>query len=327
MRPSASFAPSTGSPGVDALAGDVRSGLTRAPKQLSPRWLYDALGSTLFEAICLLPWYTITRAETRLLERLAPEIGRRLPHVDDFVELGPGSGEKLARLLTPVLRRGTPVTAHLVDVSSDALAVAHERLSALPQVRVVRHLDTFEAGLASIGPARHGGRLVALLGSNIGNFDPGPAEHLLRAMANALVPGDACLLGADLVKSERMLLDAYDDPIGVTAAFNKNLLARLNRELGAQFDLRHFTHEARWVPAESRVEMHLVSRRSHVVPIPGAGIDVRFDAGESIWTESSYKYEVEQLARMGERTGLYPSVHWIDEDARFALMLFTRLRR
>ena len=324
MRPSASFAPSSSPPAVDALAADVRGGLAHAQKQLSPRWLYDALGSSLFEAICLLPWYTITRAETRLLERLGPEIARRLPHVDDFVELGPGSGEKLARLLTPVLRRGGPVTAHLVDVSSDALAVAHQRLSALPRVEVVQHLDTFEAGLASIGPARRGGRLVALLGSNIGNFDPGPAEQLLRAMADALVPGDACLLGADLVKPERMLLDAYDDPIGVTAAFNLNLLARLNRELGARFDLRNFAHEARWVPAESRVEMHLVSRRPQVVPIPGAGIDVRFEAGESIWTESSYKYEVEQLVRMGERTGLYPSAHWIDEEARFALMLYVR---
>ena len=324
MRPSASFAASLGSPAIDALAADVRSGLTRAPKQLAPRWLYDAIGSSLFEAICLLPSYTITRAETQLLEHIAPEIALRLPHVHDFVELGPGSGEKLARLLTPFLKRRAPVTTHLVDVSSDALTAAQERLSALPHVEVVQHLDTFEAGLASIGRARHAGRLVALLGSNIGNFDPGPAGDLLRAMAGALEPGDACLLGADLVKPEHVLLDAYDDPIGVTAAFNRNLLARLNRELGARFDLRSFAHEARWVPSEGRVEMHLVSRRRQVVPVPGAGLNVGFEAGESIWTESSYKYEIAQLAAMGDRAGLYPSAHWIDEDARFALMLFVR---
>lgn len=324
MRPSVSFAPSPGSPAVDALAADVRTGLTRAQKQLAPRWLYDAIGSSLFEAICLLPWYTITRAETRLLERFAPEIALRSPHVDDFVELGPGSGEKLARLLAPFLRRRSTVTAHLVDVSGDALSVADERLSALPGVEVVRHLGTFEAGLASIGPAQHEGRLIALLGSNIGNFDPGSADQLLRAIADALEPGDACLLGADLVKPERVLLDAYDDPIGVTAAFDLNLLARLNRELDARFDLRSFAHEARWMEAERRVEMHLVSRSPQVVPIPGAGVEIRFEAGESIWTESSYKYELSQLRAMGERAGLLPTAHWVDEDARFALMLYVR---
>lgn len=324
MRPSASFAPRPAAPEVSELVADVRRGLTSTPKRLSPKWLYDAIGSSLFETICLLPCYTITRAEKRLLERVAPEIALRLPHVAELVELGPGSGEKLARLLAPFLRRTSPATATLIDISAEALASATARLSSLPRVEIRQLHLTFEAGLASLGPPPPGGRLVALLGSNIGNYDPDQADDLLRAVAGVLGPGDACLLGADLVKPERTLVEAYDDPIGVTAAFNRNLLARLNRELRAGFDLRHFAHEARWVSEARRIEMHLVSARPQTVAIPAAGIEARFERGESIWTESSHKYEVEQLEALGSRIGLEPAAHWIDEDARFALMLYTR---
>jgi L-histidine N-alpha-methyltransferase len=325
MRPSASFIRSPGVASAPDLASEVRRGLTAPQKQLSPRWLYDALGSSLFEAICLLPWYTITQAEMRLLDRVAHEIALRLPHVHEFVELGPGSGEKLARLVTPFLRRPAPVKVHLVDVSADALAQATRRLSSLPRVDVRAHLETFESGLEAIAEESSGvRRLVALLGSNIGNFDPEPARAFLDAIAAALSPGDAFLLGADLVKPGRSLLDAYDDPLGVTAAFNLNLLARLNREIGARFDLRSFRHEARWVAEAGRVEMHLVSRTRQSVPIPGAGIEAGFAANESIWTESSYKYEPDQLRVMGERAGFSTAAQWIDEPARFALTLYTR---
>ena len=184
-------------------------------------------------------------------------------------------------------------------------------------------LGTFHEGLAAL-PHRTGGRLIALLGSNIGNFDPEAADDLMREVAGALAPGDACLLGADLVKPEADLIDAYDDPLGVTAAFNLNLLARINRELGARFDLRTFRHEARWNPGASRVEMHLVSQRAQHVSIPGAAVDVRFAARESIWTESSHKYDAAALDAIGARAGLATAARWIDDDAGFALTLFTK---
>jgi L-histidine N-alpha-methyltransferase len=322
MRPSAAYAPNP--PTSDAeFALDVRHGLAATPKQLPPRWLYDAIGSSLFETICLLPWYKITRAETALLDRLAPEIALRLPVVREVVELGPGSGDKLARLLSPFTRRSTPVAAHLIDVSSEALAAATTRLSALPNLAVRPSLGTFHEGLAAL-PTRNGGRLIALLGSNIGNFEAEAADDLMREIAHALAPGDACLLGADLVKPEAELVDAYDDPLGVTAAFNLNLLARINRELGARFDLRAFRHEARWNAEASRVEMHLVSRSQQRVAFPDAGFEVRFAAGESIWTESSHKYTADAVDALGRRAGLATAARWVDEDARFALTLFTK---
>jgi dimethylhistidine N-methyltransferase len=322
MRPSAAYAPSP--PTSDAeFAHDVRRGLSATPKQLPPRWLYDAIGSSLFETICLLPWYKITRAETALLDRLAPEIALRLPAVREVVELGPGSGDKLARLLSPFTRRSAAVAAHLIDVSSEALAAATTRLSALANLAVRPLLGTFHEGLEAL-PKRTGGRLIALLGSNIGNSEPEAADHLMREIAGALAPGDACLLGADLVKPEAELIDAYDDPLGVTAAFNLNLLARLNRDLGARFDLRAFRHEARWNARASRVEMHLVSRSQQRVAIPGAGFEVRLAAGESIWTESSHKYTPEVLDALGARAGLVTAARWVDEDARFALTLFRK---
>jgi dimethylhistidine N-methyltransferase len=325
MRPSAAFAPEILASQSAAFAADARDGLTASPKTLPARWLYDAIGSALFEAICLLPWYPITRAETAMIDRTAPEIARALPSVTEVVELGPGSGEKLARLLTPFARRAMNVIAHLVDVSPDALDAAERTLERLARVRVVRHHAAFEAGLQqAISAPRSGGRLVAFLGSNIGNFDPDPADALMASIAAALAPGDGLLLGADLVKPERVLLDAYDDPLGVTAAFNRNLLARMNRELGADFELRRFDHRAGWNAEAGRVEMHLVSAVAQQVHVPGAGLVASFSEGETIWTESSYKYEPQGLAAMGTRAGLHLANQWIDGDARFALTLFVR---
>ena len=311
--------------GASTFASDVRAGLTASPKTMPARWLYDAIGSTLFEAICLLPWYPITRAETAMLERIAPEVARLLPSVAEVVELGPGSGEKLARLMAPFAQRLDTLTAHLVDVSADALDAAERTLSRLPRVRVIRHNAPFEAGLrqATSSP-RRGGRLVAFLGSNIGNFDPGPAKALFSEIAGAVEPGDALLLGADLVKPEPVLRLAYDDPLGVTAAFTRNLLSRMNRELGADFDLGRFRHKVRWDAGASRVEMHLASLTAQQVRIPGAGLTVDFARGETIWTESSHKYELTALEAMGAATGLRVLAQWTDDQARFALTLFQR---
>lgn len=322
MRPSAAFAPDLIGASLEAFTADVRTGLRATPKRLPPRWLYDSVGSALFEAICQLPWYRITRAETALLERVAPALAARLSDTTNLIELGPGSGDKLARVVEAFNDRVPHLTAHLVDVSDHALELAARTLARFDSLIVRRHSARFEQGLReAMADPEDGDRLVLFLGSNIGNFDPDAADAFIRGIAAGLRHGDALLLGADLVKPEREFLLAYDDPIGVTAAFNRNLLARMNRELGASFDLSTFRHEARWNPVASRVEMHLVSARAQQVAVPAAGLHVKFEAGESIWTESSYKYEPAALEGLARRAGLRVAQMWTDEVARFALTL------
>ncbi|HEY7862042.1 MAG TPA: L-histidine N(alpha)-methyltransferase, partial [Thermoanaerobaculia bacterium] len=220
-------------PPVEAVADfarDVKRDLSLSPKQLQSKYLYDALGSALFEAITLLPWYRITRAEGRLLRRFAAEIAEQIGGNAGLVELGSGSGEKLALVAEAMHRRGQTVPVHLIDVSSAALEAAERTLGRLGHVSVVGHRATYEEGLrrATRGRPADGRLVVLFLGSNIGNFDPPASQEFLSEIRRALRPGDALLLGADLVKPESELLIAYDDPLGVTAAFNKNLLRRIN---------------------------------------------------------------------------------------------------
>jgi L-histidine Nalpha-methyltransferase len=306
------------------FAADVRRDLALVPKQLQSKYLYDALGSSLFEAICRLPWYRITRAEHRLLIAHAPEIVAAVgAEPSTIVELGCGSGEKLAVLAEALQAGGGSARVHIIDISSQALEQTEQRLTRLQHVSVVGHQSTYEVGLRRAAEARdgHGPMLVLLLGSNIGNFDTPAARVFLRRIRHVLQPGDLLLLGADLVKSEPALQLAYDDPLGVTAAFNKNLLVRINRELGGDFNLRAFDHRAAWNPDEQRIEMHLVSTVEQRVAIVAAETSVSFAPGEHIWTESSYKYEPHQIERMGVETGFALRDQWIDEDARFALSL------
>jgi L-histidine Nalpha-methyltransferase len=306
------------------FAADVSRDLALVPKQLQSKYLYDALGSSLFEAICRLPWYRITRAEHRLLIAHAPEIVAAVgAEPSTIVELGCGSGEKLAVLAEALQAGGGSARVHIIDISSQALEQTEQRLTRLQHVSVVGHQSTYEVGLRRAAEARdgHGPMLVLLLGSNIGNFDTPAARVFLRRIRHVLQPGDLLLLGADLVKSERALQLAYDDPLGVTAAFNKNLLVRINRELGGDFNLRAFDHRAAWNPDEQRIEMHLVSSVEQRVAIVAAETSVSFAPGEHIWTESSYKYEPHQIERMGVETGFALRDQWIDEDARFALSL------
>src|SRR5262245_53048125 len=234
------------------FAADVRRDLALTPKQLQSKYLYDPLGSSLFEAICRLPWYPITRAENRLLRRHAADVVEALgsagPHRPGaiVVELGCGSGEKLAMLAEALQAAGGSARVHLIDVSSQALEQTEQRLTRLRHFSVVGHRSTYEVGLRRAAAARSSDTpmLVLLLGSNIGNFDTPASFDFLREIRAALQPGDLLLLGADLVKPEGDLLLAYDDPLGITAAFNKNLLVRINRELGGTFDLEHFGHVA-----------------------------------------------------------------------------------
>ena len=308
----------------DRLAADVRRDLGRPRKQLQPRYLYDGLGSRLFEAICALPEYRITRAEQRLLAAHAGEMGVGLAAPVTVVELGAGSGEKLAQLLEPLVRAGVPLRVELVDVSATALDLATRTLSRWPDLPVTGHETTYEEGIGRVAAGRRGdgAMLTAFLGSNIGNLAPAESLAFVREVRSALRPGDRFLLGTDLVKPEAELVLAYDDPLGVTAAFNLNVLARLNRELGANFDLERFAHRAVWNAAESRVEMHLESLQTQTVEIPGAGCSVRFAAGESIWTESSYKYREDGVHELGAAAGLAVRGQWVDERDRFALTAF-----
>lgn len=302
---------------------------------MPPRWLYDDLGSALFESICQLPWYRITRAERALIEAHGADVfdadvfpTPRDPRSDggdaiEIVELGGGNGEKLDLLLEAARRRGRAVTVTLIDISQAALDSARERLEARvapPVVHTIR--GSYELALASLPPARS--RLVLFLGSNIGNFDPPEAREMLRQLGAAAGEGGAVLIGVDLVKPEADLLLAYDDPLQVTAAFNRNLLSRMNRDLGANFPLDAFEHRALWNRLASRVEMHLVAARAIDVSIPAAGIEAHFDAGEWIWTESSYKYTTERIDAVAASAGLEVGKQWIDPAARFALSLLVR---
>lgn len=307
---------------TDRFASDVEFYLMQDPRQLPSRYLYDALGSALFEAICQLPWYPLTRAEGRLLSAHARQLFNAVHPVSTVFELGAGSGEKLAALLTGSAPHVRKPVIHLVDISRAALAHATRTLAAVDDLPVVTHEATYEAGLAEFGRARPAGRtLVLFLGSNIGNFDRPGRDAFLRTVRSALRPHDALLLGTDLVKPERELLLAYDDPLGVTAAFNLNLLVRINNELGGDVDLDAFRHEAVWNGDESRVEMHLVSQRRQRITIPRAGLDFEMADGESIWTESSYKFRPEQVTSLLQDNGFDVVTQVRDDEGGFALTL------
>ncbi len=312
------------------FAADVRRDLALSPKQLQSKYLYDALGSSLFEAICRLPWYRITRAERRLLRAHAVDVIDLLCGPDrsvepQFVELGCGSGEKLVILAEALQASGGRGRVHLIDISRQALEQSERTLGRLDHFSVVGHRETYEVGLRRAAAARDEGHpmLVLLLGSNIGNFDTPAAQEFLRRIRAALGEGDSLLLGADLVKPEDELVTAYDDPLGVTAAFNLNLLVRMNRELGGTFDLRAFAHRALWNTSAQRIEMHLESLVAQTVRIEAADTTIAFAPGERIWTESSYKYDAVQIEEMGLQAGFAMAEQWVEQDAGFALTLFS----
>jgi len=301
-----------------AFAEAVRSGLTLPQKQLDPAFFYDALGSALFDAITRLPEYTITRAELALLEAHGGEIVATVGEPLEMIELGPGNGEKLSALA----RQAVSPKVHLIDISAAALETAGAEIERSCGIRPSLFEGSFLEGLAAFGPdARQ--RLVLFLGSNIGNFSSAQAGAFLREVHAALEPGNAFLLGADLVKPEPALLAAYDDPLGVTAAFNKNILARINRQLGANFDLFAFDHRALWNAPASRIEMHLVSLVAQTVSIPSLEREIAFAAGETIWTESCHKYTASALRDLVEGAGFTHRRTWIEDERQFAEMLFT----
>lgn len=309
------FAVSTDETVLTRLAEDVRRGLGgQGQKHLPSTYLYDDLGSTLFEAITLLPEYGLTRADTRLIERHARALAQIVGDVRTVAELGSGSGKKTIPILEAI---GRPIYSP-IDVSRAALDICSAQVAAYAEVRAVQasYLD----GIAEITRERNltDPMLVLFLGSTIGNFDPSHARTFLAALRSSLRARDFLLLGADLVKTADVTVSAYDDPLGVTAAFNRNVLVRINRELGANFDLPNFLHEARWNSEECRVEMHLRSACAQRVVIPGAGLTIEFTEGETIWTESSHKYTLETLRAMAGDSGFAVEQIWVDAEWPFA---------
>lgn len=300
---------------------DVREGLTASPKRLPPRWFYDALGSALFDAICFLPEYYVTRAETEVLTSFREDIASSLGGDVRLVELGSGMARK-TRLLLDAMRG--PMEYVPVDIDSSILErSARALLLDYPELRVTAIRADFSrpsTALSQLPP--HGGRTVVLfLGSTIGNLEPDEAAAMLRDLRTALAPGDALLLGADLRKDRSILEPAYDDPLGVTAAFNLNVLARINRELGGRFDLAAFRHRAFYDETHGRIEMHLDSVRAQRVRIEALGLEIAFAEGESIHTESSYKHDAGTLAALAAAAGLRVARTWSDSRRWFADVL------
>ncbi|HYE13596.1 MAG TPA: L-histidine N(alpha)-methyltransferase [Pyrinomonadaceae bacterium] len=307
----------------EEFAEDVRRGLTAGRKSLPPKYFYDELGSRLFEAICLLPEYYLTRAEAEIFERHSEEIveaatdGSRLT----LVEMGSGSASKTRRIIEAVLRRQPRLLYVPVDISTAALEEsAHALLGDYPALSVAAYAGDYDAALPRLGENFGDGAraLVLFLGSNIGNFDRDGARAFLRKLRGVLRAGDRLLLGADLKKDPATLEAAYDDPLGVTAAFNLNLLARINRELGADFDPRSFRHVALYDAGSGRVEMHLESLRGQEVEVRALGLGVRFAAGERLHTENSYKYDAGELSALAAETGFRLRRTWLDSAGRFS---------
>ena len=303
------------------FARAVRTGLSQQQKELPSRYLYDALGTALFEAITLLPEYGLTRADARILRRHSAEIVAHLEAPLAVAELGSGSGVKTRWILEAVAAR-EPAVYYPIDVSCAALARCAQELAGFGAIVPVEasYLD----GLQQAASQRPSGRrlLVLFLGSTIGNFYPYAVLPFLREVRSILRRGDALLLGADLEKPIPQMLAAYDDATGVTAAFNLNLLARINRELAADFNLRHFTHEARYNRRDRSVEMHLRSTRRQHVAIPAAAFACEFEEGETIWTEACHKFDAAQIAAWARPAGFTTLGQWTDRDWAFAETLF-----
>ncbi|MDN0198748.1 L-histidine N(alpha)-methyltransferase [Streptomyces sp. S.PNR 29] len=299
-----------------ALRSDVLKGLTHTPKTLPPKWFYDAHGSDLFEQITELPEYYPTRAEREILVARSDEIAAAT-RARTLVELGSGSSEKTRYLIDALSELHTYVP---VDVSESALTQAGQALVAeRPELHVHALIADFTAGLTL--PGAPGPRLLAFLGGTIGNLLPVERAAFLTSVRTLLSPGDALLLGTDLVKDEQVLVRAYDDAAGVTAAFNKNVLTVVNRELGADFDPAAFDHVALWDAEQEWIEMRLRSRTGQTVKIPALGLAVDFAAGEELRTEVSAKFRKEGVRAELSAAGLELAHWWTDSEGRFALSL------
>jgi len=308
-------------PAADTFAAEVARGLSARPKRLECRFLYDAAGSELFEQICELPEYYPTRAERSILEKHAPAIAARVPDASQLIELGSGSATKTRLLIEALLAHQPELCFAPIDISPSALEDASESLlNRFPNLSIDAAATEYETGLELLVDDTDQ-RLLAWLGSSIGNLDREEAVAFLASVRQKLNPEDRFLLGIDLRKDPTRLERAYDDSQGVTAEFNLNLLRRINRELGGDFALDRFSHMARYDDARGRVEMHLVSEVAQEVRIESLGRSFEFAAGETIHTENSYKYAEAEIDELADRSGWACENRWLDAQGLFSLSL------
>lgn len=314
--------PSSAVSQLSQFALDVAEGFSCAQKNIPPRYFYDELGSALFEAITVLPEYGLTRADERLVRSHAHQIASATGPVALVAELGSGTGRKTKHILSVLSSIRAPLVYHPIDVSSTALTACERELSDVSQVRAV--CADWMDGLGQIARSRsgHGRMLLLFLGSSIGNLERNSLDDFLRQLRSNLRPKDFFLVGADLIKDIDTMVAAYDDPTGVTAAFNLNVLGRINRELHSDLDLRSFAHEIRWNSTERRIEMHLLSCRQQSVYIGALDKVFTFEAGETICTEFSHKFTEKELAAYARSSGFKPVDIWIDDEWPFTESLW-----
>jgi dimethylhistidine N-methyltransferase len=305
------------------FAEDVRRGLLSNPKQLFPKYLYDSLGSRLFDAICHVDEYYPTRAENEILTSHADEMVGGVPGCRTLIELGSGSADKTRKIIEALLRQQNELLFIPVDISASALEKSSRALlAAYPMLRIEAYAADYLEGLAAMQPLPSGPALTLFLGSNIGNFEKAEALSFLQAIRSTMRPGDALLLGADLKKERAMLEAAYNDALGVTRAFIVNELARINRELGGDFDLWAFGLRSVYNEDDGAGEVYLESLRSQAVTISSLGMSVDFAAGEWMHMEHSYKFDLDGLARMGSQSGFALEKTWLDSKGLFSSNLF-----
>ncbi len=306
-----------------SFADDVRAGLSGSSKYLSSKYFYDELGSALFDAITVLPEYYLTRVETEILREWGWEMVRALGNPIEFIELGSGSAVKTRILIEEALRVQRSLRYSPIDISQEALrASAQALVASYPALTITAYAGDYFAILGTEHLRRETRSLVMFMGSNLGNYEPDEARKLIAGIASSLKPGDGLLLGVDMKKDPRVLELAYDDPTGVTAAFNKNVLARINRELGGHFDLHDFRHVAHYDAQSGAVRSYLEAQRAHHVGIDAINLTATFTEGERIHTESSYKYSPQDVAELGSEAGLRLERSWTDRKERFSVNLF-----
>jgi dimethylhistidine N-methyltransferase len=314
-----------GAAATSSFAEDVAQGLRAQPKRLASKYFYDDLGSALFDAITKLPEYYPTRAETEILRDWGWEIVRALDAPLEFLELGSGSAIKTRLLIEEALRVQGKLRYAPIDISLDALRASSVTLvDTYPGLSIRAYAGDYFTVLGSAALQFEKKALAMFMGSNIGNYQPHEARELLALIAAALRPGDGLLLGTDLKKERATLEAAYDDPTGVTSAFNKNLLARVNRELGGDFDLGNFEHLAVYDERRGCVDSFLRARRANDVFVSKIGLRTHFEEGDRIHTESSYKFDDATVAALATSAGFTTKKTWLDRSARFAVTLLVR---
>jgi dimethylhistidine N-methyltransferase len=309
--------------GQAEFARDIARGLSSSPKQLYPKYLYDELGSRLFEAICELDEYYVTRAEDEILANHADEIVAAIPECETLIELGSGSAEKTRNIIEALLSRRKDLLFIPVDISASALRESSQALlDSYPNLKIQAYAADYFQALEALPELGSKPALVLFLGSNIGNFEPDEALYFLNAIRRVLRPGDALLLGADLKKDRAVLEAAYNDSLGLTRAFIVNELERINRELEANFDLWAFGLRSFYNEDAGRVEVYLESLRPQAIDIRALQMTAKFDAGERIHVENAYKYDLESLSDVGRKTGFQLERTWLDHEKKFSSNLF-----